>query len=178
MKQSINWILTTIFLAILFCTSFVYFYNQKETNKSSPTAKVEQKSEKPLPEAKLINHNSEILSDEQLRKGKVILIFVSPNCNACLVESNFLKDLIVKRNDVRFYGVTTSGDFHKVLEASEKKFSFPTYFDADSVLAIQLGVTKVPIKIYLEDGIIKKVWGGATVSEDKKSEFINWLENV
>ncbi|MGI9055830.1 MAG: hypothetical protein ACR2F2_08525, partial [Pyrinomonadaceae bacterium] len=81
--------------------------------------------------------------------------------------------------DVTFYGVTSFGKPEETLTEAQKKFPyFDVYYDAESLLALQLKITKVPIKIYLEDGIIKKVWGGATISEEKKSEFINWLENV
>ena len=178
MKLQIKWFAAIIFFAILFCASFVYFYTKQQIEKNSPTSGVEKNSEKPLPEAKLISHDSEILFDDKIRKGKVILIFISPSCEACVLESDFLRSLIRKRSDISFYGVVSFGNFHDVLESAEKKFSFPVYYDGDSMLALKLGIIKVPIKIYLEDGVIKKVWGGATVSEEKKFEFINWLENI
>ncbi len=178
MNSPFKWILATVFIAGLFCVSFVYFYTKLQTEKSSPTAEIEKKRTKVLPEAKLIDLDSQILSDEKLRKGKVILIFVTSSCEACLTESKFLSDLLNKRSDIYFYGVTSYGNPKETLEIAQNKFPFKVYYDADSLLALQLKITKVPIKIYLEDGIIKKVWGGATVSEDKKSEFINWLENV
>lgn len=93
-------------------------------------------------------------------------------------ESEFLSGVINKRKDIKFYGVTSFGKPKETLEIAEKNFPFKVYFDADSLLGLQLKITKVPIKIHLKDGIIKKVWGGATVGEDKKSEFISWMESV
>ncbi len=168
----------TILSAIIFCASFVYFYTKQVVESNSPTAGVEKKNEKSLPEAKLFNIKNEILTDDELRKGKVILIFVSPSCDACHTESEFLKDLLDKRNDVKFYGVASFGKVKESIDSSEYKFPFEVLFDGDSMLAIGLGIKKVPIKIYLEDGIIKKVWGGATTDETKKQEFISWLEKV
>lgn len=168
----------TVLSAIIFCAGFVYFYTKQQTEKSSPTAEIEKKNERPLPEAKLFDINSQILPDEELRKGKVILIFVSPTCEACHTEGEFLQNLFEKRNDVKFYGVVSFGKPREPLDASQNKFPFKVFYDGESSLALTLKITKVPIKIYLEDGIIKKVWGGASVNEDKKTEFITWLENV
>lgn len=168
----------TILLAVIFCVSFVFFYSKQQAEKNLPMAELNKKSEKPLPEAKLFDLNHEFLSDDDLRKGKVVLVFVSPSCEACETEAEFLKNVIEKRKDVKFYGVVSFGKQEEVLKAAQNKFPFRVFYDGNNLLAIRLGITKVPIKIYLEDGIIKKVWGGATVSEDKKSEFINWLESV
>lgn len=177
MKQA-KWILFSLGLTLIFCVSFVKFYTQRQVDPQSPTNEVETKLEKVLPNAKLVDLDSELLSDDKLRKGKVIHVFVTPECAACLTESEFLSGVIKKRTDIAFYGVTSFGKPKETLELSEKKFPFKTYFDADSLLGIQLKITKVPIKIYVEDGIIKKVWGGATIKEEKQSEFINWLESV
>jgi thiol-disulfide isomerase/thioredoxin len=178
MKSPIKWILITIFFAVVFCVSFVYVYTKQIAKNDSITTKIEEKNEKPLPEAKFFNLRNEVLSDEKLRKGKVILIFVSPSCEACQTESEFLKDLINKRDDVKFYGIVSFGKAKETLEEAEDKFPFEMFYDAEALLTLNLKITKVPIKIYLEDGIIKKVWGGATTDEAKKQEFINWLENV
>lgn len=178
MKSPIKWILITIFLVVIFCGSFVYFYTRQVAQSSSLTVEVEKKNETPLPDAKFFNLKNEILADDELRKGKVILVFVSPTCDACQSEGKFLKDLIHKRDDVRFYGIVAFGKAKETLEVSESKFPFKMFYDAEALLTLNLKITKVPVKIYLEDGIIKKVWGGATITEDKKSEFINWLDSI
>lgn len=178
MKSPIKLILITVFFAGVFCVSFVYFYTEQSTKNDSISAEIEKKNEKPLPEAKFFNLNNEILSDEELRKGKVILVFVSPTCDACQSESEFLKDLIHKREDIKFYGIVSFGKAKETLEVAESKYPFEMFYDAEALLTLNLKITKVPIKIYLEDGIIKKVWGGATTDESKKQEFINWLEKI
>ena len=45
-------------------------------------------------------------------------------------------------------------------------------------LAGQLGIKRVPIKIFVDNGVIKKSWGGATVDEKAKADFIRWLAEV
>jgi hypothetical protein len=34
---------------------------------------------------------------------------------------------------------------------------------------------QVPLKVFLEDGVIKKTWVEATVTDQRKSDFSNWL---
>ena len=176
MKQ-IKWILFSLGFVIIFCASFVLFYTKRQTELHSTTAPVEAR-ERVLPEAKLVDANSNLLPDEKLRKGKVVLVFVAAECEACFKEAAFLSGFINKRDDIQFYGVTSFGKPEEALKIAEKHFPFKVYFDADSLLGLQLKITKVPIKIYLEDGVIKKVWGGATINEDKKSEFITWFDSV
>lgn len=174
----IKWILMAFALAAIFCASFVFFYAKRQNAALSPTAEVEKKQEQALPEAKLTAPDLTLLPDELLRKGKVVLIFVAPDCEACITEAQFLQTVKDKRNDVGFYGVVSFGDPKTTLEAAVKKFPFKVYYDGESLLALNLKITRVPVKIYIEDGIIKKVWGGATIDENKQKEFADWLESV
>ena len=42
----------------------------------------------------------------------------------------------------------------------------------------RLGIKRVPIKLFVENGIIRKSWGGATVQQDKQDEFLSWLKQL
>jgi len=93
-------------------------------------------------------------------------------------ESEFLKGVVNKRADVRFYGVVSFGDMEYSLREAKRKFPFAVFYDRGFKLAGQLGIKRVPIKIFVDNGIIKKSWGGATVDEKAKAEFIRWLAEV
>jgi hypothetical protein len=41
-----------------------------------------------------------------------------------------------------------------------------------------MGINRVPIKAYLEHGIIKKGWMGAVRSDKSKASFIEWLDEL
>jgi hypothetical protein len=113
-----------------------------------------------------------------LKTGRVILVFITPGCDACLKEAEFLKDLIGKRADVRFYGVISFGDRESSLREAKQEFPFEVFYDRGFRLAGQLGINRVPIKVFVDNGVIKKSWGGATVEEKKKADFIRWLSEV
>ena len=113
-----------------------------------------------------------------MKSGKVLLVFLTPDCDACMKETEFLKDLVGKRTDIRFYGVVSFGDMDYALRAGKEKIPFQVVYDRGFKLAGQLGINRVPIKVFVENGIIKKSWAGATVDEKKKADFVRWLSEV
>lgn len=172
-SKKIIWIssLAVIFV-VVFCAAFVVFYTRNRNKPAEPV-----NSGNSLPSADLVNESNQVLADSQLKNGRVILVFMSSNCDACMRESEFLKGIVSKRADVRFYGVISFGDMDSLQEA-KGKFPFEVYYDRGFKLAGQLGIKKVPIKIFVDNGVIKKSWGGATVDEKKKADFVQWLADV
>jgi peroxiredoxin len=175
-SKKVIWISSLAILFVLvFCAGFVAFYTRNDRNKAAPEP---VNSGDSLPAAELVDESNQPLDDSQLRQGKVVLVFITPDCDACLKESEFLKGLVSKRADVRFYGVISFGDMENSLREAKQKFPFQVFYDRGSRLKLQLGIDRVPIKIFVDNGIIKKSWGGATVDEKKKANFIRWLGEV
>ncbi len=132
---------------------------------------------KPLPPAILLDSSGSRLEDKLLRKGKVVLVFLATDCAACETEALFLKTAMEKKQqDVSFYGVVSFGN-PSAGKSGEDKFPFKLFFDQEPRLAAQLGLSRVPIKVFLEDGIIRKAWKGATISQEQRMAFEGWLEN-
>lgn len=175
-SKKVIWISSLAILFVLvFCAAFVVFYTRNERNKAAPGS---VNSGNALPSAELVNEYNQPLADSQLKNGRVVLVFITPDCDACLKESEFLEDLVNKRPDVRFYGVISFGDMEQSLRAAKQKFPFEVFYDRGFKLAGQLGINRVPIKVFVDNGLIKKSWGGATVDEKKKADFIRWLAEV
>jgi peroxiredoxin len=171
--KKVIWISSlAIIFVVVFCAAFVVFYTRNRNKAAEPV-----NSGNSLPSAELVDESNQVLADSQLKNGRVVLVFMSSNCDACMRESEFLKGIISKRADVRFYGVISFGDMDSLREA-KGKFPFEVYYDRGFKLAGQLGIKKVPIKIFVDNGIIKKSWGGATVDEKKKADFVQWLADV
>lgn len=167
----------TLGFTVLFCVSFVYFY-QRAQRQLVAAAATPKGIEKPLPEARLVDQDAGRLDDQELRTGNVVLVFMSPECRACEREAEFLKTAVARRGDVRFYGVVSYGDKEKSLPAAEKMAPFKVFYDEGSRLASGLGITRVPIKVFLRDGVIKKAWGGASSEPEKQAAFLEWLDGI
>lgn len=174
-RARIIWVATmAVIFVVVFCVGFVYFYRRQQSSAApGPVA-----SGRALPKSQLTDDADHTLTDNDLRHGKLILVFITPECDACMKESQFLRTVINKRSDIPFYGVISFGDKQQVLGQAKERFPFKVFFDEHFQLAGGLGIRRVPIKLFVEDGVIKKSWGGATVDEQAQAAFVKWLEGV
>jgi thiol-disulfide isomerase/thioredoxin len=175
-SKKVIWIssLALLFVAV-FCVSFVVFYTRNARNAAKPDP---VNSGKSLPQADLVDDNNQPLPESELKSGRVVLVFITSDCDACRKESEFLRSVVGKRADVRFYGVISFGDMESSLRDAKTMFPFKVFYDRGFRLAGQLGIRRVPIKIFVDDGVIKKSRGGATIDEKAQGDFIRWLTEV
>jgi hypothetical protein len=167
---------------ILFGFSFVLFYRffyQRLQPQTPPQPTLSASVlDKPFPQSHLIDLSGKELESTALQHGKVVLVLVTPECGMCREEGQFLSTVVGRRSDVRFYGVVPLGESKEVLKDAEDKFPFKVYFDDSALLRRELAVNRVPAKLYLEDGIIKKTWVGSTAYYHTEDEFNHWLNSL
>ena len=172
-----------LFLAVVFCAGFVFFYNRiQRTNAEAKVEVVPDSSksliDRPWPQANLVDARGVKVDEKLLRTGRVIVVFVTADCDACATESKFLATLIDRRKDVIFYGLVPFGGPPDSPDEVEKKFPFKLFYDADSSFVQSMGINRVPVKVFLENGIIKKGWIGAAQTEKAKNSFTEWLDGL
>jgi len=168
-----------LILIAVFCVSFYFFY--KRAQKDPPKQDLILTSaviNQPLPKANLVNISGKPLGDERLRRGKVVLVFMMPDCQPCDQENEFLKTVADSRKDVRFFYAIPFGNKNLVLKLAQSKYSLDPFYDVGSNLSRSLEIYQVPIKVFLEDGIIKKTWIDATVDNQRQAEFKDWLRGL
>lgn len=175
-----------LLLALLCCFSFltVSHFLKKNRQRSSAAEDVRQESQlrispsvinAPLPDCDLINKLGSRLSEEQLRADKVMLVLVTASCSFCFEEADFLRSRIAYRNDIRFYGIVPFGA-ESDLATVEHRFPFELYFDKGGRLRDALGINGVPVKLYLENGVVKQIWLGSTTAQRQEQDFDEWLQ--
>jgi len=171
----LKWKLIGLLVSGLCCVVLVSGYVIRHRREPPVAANSAPLMNRPLPPANLVYLGGAKLDDQALRNGKVVLVFLAPNCPPCEAEAQFLKSIIDKRKDVTFYGVVSFG----TLDAgrTQDKFPFKLLLDQEPRLAGTLGLYRVPIKVFLEDGIIKKSWKGAASNEERVA-FAKWLEDL
>jgi hypothetical protein len=175
-RDKVIWVASLAALfTVVFCVGFAFFYTRRQNDLVS---QFQVGIGRPLPVANLIDSFDRSLTDSELRNGQAILVFLTPACDACLRDSEFLKGVVGIRADVPFYGIISFGDKDGSLRAAEGKFPFRVFYDQNQSLSRQLGIKRVPIKLFVENGIIKKAWGGATINKEKQTEFVNWLKGL
>jgi hypothetical protein len=132
---------------------------------------------KPLPIGHLVDLKGQELKASELTQGKVILVVLSLDCDFCKEEGQFLKSRIDRRKDMRFYGVMSFGEKRDLIPASER-FPFSVYFDDGGRLREALGIDRAPVKLYVENGIVKKTWIGSTTFNHNEKGFDEWLDGL
>jgi peroxiredoxin len=183
MTRKKSWVLKAGGIVALMAVSYVLFYGyfisraKEQLRPPQPTLSPSVLG-KPLPQSRLVDVNGAEIDSQELQRGKVVLVSVATSCESCREESEFLRTVVGKRSDVRFLGVVSFGESKEALAGAETKFPFKLYFDEGFRMARGLGINRVPIKIYLEDGIVKKTWVGSTTYHHSEKEFNEWLDSL
>src|SRR5215207_6104839 len=142
-----------VFLAAVFCGGFVFFYTriQNRVQRSHAATPDASKSliNKPFPHAQLVDIYGSKADEQVLRKGRVIVVFVTPECDACAAESKFLQTLLNRRGDIAFYGLVPFGKRPDSPEAVEKIFPFRVFYDEADSFVLTMGINRVPVKVFL-----------------------------
>jgi hypothetical protein len=167
-----------LFLSAVFCGGYAFFHNRIQH--SHPAESVASKSliDKPFPHAQLLDIYGSKIDEQVLRRGRVIVVFVTPDCDACGAEGKFLQTLSGRRTDVSFYGLLPFGKPSTPPEVIEQTFPFKVFYDEDHSFVATMGINRVPVKVFLEDGIIKKGWIGAALTDQAKASFTEWLDKL
>lgn len=179
MKPSSKALVIGALLIAILSISFFFFYRRSEKNLARQRLILTPEVlNKPLPQANLVNISGERLDDEKLRRGRVILVLEMVDCEPCDDEDRFLKTVMDSRQDIRFIYVIPFGNKQQALQLAQNKYAVETFYDSGSMLSKNLEINQVPIKIFLEDGVIKKVWLDATDNDQKQAEFKDWLRSL
>ena len=101
-----------------------------------------------------------------------------PDCGPCDQENEFLKTVAGNRKDVSFFYVIPFGNKGLVLKSGQSKYRLEPFYGDGSNLARTLEIYQVPIKVFVEDGIIRKTWIHATVDNERQAEFKDWLRDL
>lgn len=172
-----------LFFAAVFCAGFLFFYNRIQ--RTNAEARAEATSEpsrslinKPFPHARLVDARGATVDQQVLRTGKVIVVFVTADCDACTNESKFLQTLMGRRTDVAYFGIVPFGALPASPDEVEKKFPFKVLYDQENSFVQSMGINRVPVKVFLENGIIKKGWIGAAQTAQAQRSFAEWLDNI
>ncbi len=169
------------FFVVVFCAGFWFFKYRIERSHAEPQPDESNKSliNTPFPlGAQLVDTDGAKVDEQILRKGRVIVVFITTDCDACLAEGKFLQTVIDRRRDVTFYGLVPFGARPDSSNNAGKRFPFRVFYDEANSFVMTMGINRVPVKVFLEDGIIKKGWIGAALTEKARTSFVEWLDGL
>ena len=119
-----------------------------------------------LPHAPLANLNTWHDEYQNLTKGKVLLVFVTTDCNACrkeLVNASQAAPSLASRVNVYGIGIEEPDTVKKFAEIN--RIDLPMLWDHGAVILRQLGFRLMPTKVLMQDGVILKIWHGSSADK-------------
>jgi peroxiredoxin len=148
-----------------------FFAAQRNTGKQKETtdrASVEEftTSTQPLPAYRIANLEQQEIPADELRRGRVLLVYLTTGCEPCIKEVGTISRLHQDApSDLRIYGISFERPAQVATFVKEFDLKFPVLIDMSSQLARSLDIHYFPSKYLVEDGVITKVWRGATKDE-------------
>ena len=115
-----------------------------------------------LPENILLDIETGDNRFDDLRKEKVLLIFLSTECASCQQEMQIISHYYpLISSKIKIFGVTTEDKQNIQSFAQKFNLKFPILIDKDGKLFAQTKVKCTPTNLIIENGIIKKVLVGS-----------------
>src|ERR1051325_6878078 len=120
-----------------------------------------------LPRAPLANLNTWHDEYQNVTKGKVLLVFITTDCDACrkeLVNASHAAPCLASRVNVYGIGIEEPDTVKKFAEVNH--IDLPMLWDHGAVMLRQLGFRLMPTKVLLQDGVILKIWHGSSADNN------------
>lgn len=138
----------------------------EESGKAEAGVGLLHTSLQPLPDYRLTRLDRQEVPADELRQGRVLLVYLTTNCDPCIKEAEVVSRLY---RDVppglRVYGISIERPAQIDAFVKEFNLQFPMLVDVGSQLARSLDLHHFPSKYLVEDGVITKVWRGKTQDE-------------
>ena len=123
-------------------------------------------SGRPLPAIELLELDGKRVPPEILRKGKVLLVFLTTRCQACQKEFRLLSTVESETSHkVKFYGIGVEDKGLLTDFIKENKVSTEVVWDQHGELMKSLSVKYFPTSFLVEDGVITNTWFGNSPSQ-------------
>lgn len=130
--------------------------------------------DRPLPAYQLTDFEGRVLAGDELRRGRILLVYLETGCSPCVKEAEIISRLRQDAPpDLRIYGVAVEGRAQLTDFAKTHNLSFPILSDTAGTLARSLDTKYFPSKYLIEDGIITNAWYGKTRDEDELRHQLN-----
>jgi peroxiredoxin len=125
-------------------------------------------SGEPLPSTELLQLDGRMLPPDTLRKGKVVLVFLTTHCQPCQKEFKILSSVQPSTSaKIKIYGVGVEDRSLIVDFLKENGVGTDVVLDQHAQLMKLLSVKYFPTSFLVEDGIITKTWFGNEASADE-----------
>jgi peroxiredoxin len=132
----------------------------------------------PLPVLKFQNYQTKKDYTNDLKEGKVLLVYLVTECLGCQKEAEVFAGLDLSENSgVRIYGIADENNEALDNFILKYKFPFPIIWDEGGKIKNSLGVKYFPANFVVENGVIVKSWFGNPKDKDELFQKLNMSES-
>jgi peroxiredoxin len=173
MKYSKSVNLLLIILSFLVAVSLIFAFTRK-TKENPLLSEAKLFNEKPLPNTTLIEVSSGKDFFNEVRKGKILLVYMVSGCDPCKKEIALVNDLGRDFfSETKVFGVMSEDiDMVKVY-IKKNNITIPILIDQNGDLFKALDLKYIPSNLSLENGVIKKALLGLPRNQEDFSELLN-----
>lgn len=127
---------------------------------------------KKIPAAQILNVNTGEDFSEQIRDGKVLLVYLISGCDACKKEIQLINEANKESNsETQIFGVMFENDESVNEYVKNQNINFPILIDKDGKLLKELNLKYFPTNFKIENGVIEKVSFGSPKNQQDFSEL-------
>ncbi|MBX7171931.1 MAG: TlpA family protein disulfide reductase [Pyrinomonadaceae bacterium] len=153
---------------------FLVFKSLKEAN--AYLAEASAYNGTSFPESQLYNIIDESDFSDEIKKGKVLVIYVLTGCQACKKESKLISDNFSKLDsEIKILGITIEKKSDIEDFINQYGIKFPILYDKEVTLHEKLKIKYFPTNFLLENGKITKTWFGTPID---KNDLFQKLEVI
>ena len=128
-----------------------------------PTKPVTSPVGRMLPSGRLINLATNRNEYQNVTKGRVLLVFVTTDCDACRKELSSISQIapgLASRLAIYAIGIEDRRSVETFVES--ELADVPVLLDPGAAILEQLGFRLMPTNVLLHDGVITKIWYGSS----------------
>ena len=126
-----------------------------------------------FPNADLTDSSNNPFQIENIKNGKVVLVYLLDGCDACSDQVSIISNLQKRAGlDTKVWGIVRESS-NKQNNSNEQDTNIPLIVDKGDKLREELKIKTFPYNLLLKDGVIVKKWIGAKDEET----FLNQINN-
>jgi peroxiredoxin len=116
----------------------------------------------PLPEINFVDYKDKANYNQELKQGRVLLIYIMTSCGGCQMEADIIaQSNLAKDSRIRIFAIANEDSNSLAGFSKNHSFEFSIFSDENDVFRKGLNITHFPTNFLINNGIIEKRWVGS-----------------
>lgn len=132
----------------------------------------------PLPNLNFQDYQTKQDYTNDLKNGKVLIVYLVTSCFGCQKESEVLSTInFAKDKNIKIYGIADENNEELKNFVQNHNFRFPLIFDEGSKFRNAFNIKYFPANFVVENGVVVKNWFGNPKDKDELYQRLGLTES-